>query len=79
MVHSYFFVCIYENPARRVATEAAASCQVSFGPGTVLFREGDPPDDIYLVVAGEARAEKRCKGASWDTKRPVLELFFEPC
>lgn len=29
--------------------------QVSFGPGTVLFREGDPPDDIYLLVEGEVK------------------------
>ncbi len=28
--------------------------QVTFSPGTVLFREGDPPEDIYLLVEGEA-------------------------
>ncbi|CAK8987127.1 Anthocyanidin 3-O-glucosyltransferase 2 [Durusdinium trenchii] len=33
--------------------------QVSYSPGTLLFSEGDPPEDIYLLVEGEVKCFNR--------------------
>lgn len=42
--------------------------QVTFSPGAVLFREGDPPEDIYLLVEGEVSWRDCAKGKGWETE-----------
>jgi CRP-like cAMP-binding protein len=38
-----------------------ASREVSFHPGQVLFREGDPPDGVYIVQTGSVQIAARDK------------------
>lgn len=50
--------------------------QVTFSPGTVLFREGDPPEDIYLLVEGEVSWRDCAKGKGWETETWKLLIYW---
>ena len=36
---------------------AKAAAEVHFAPGTVIFRDGDPAVEVFLIVAGEVALE----------------------
>ncbi len=40
---------------------------VRFGPGEVVFREGDPGDSLFLVGAGSIKISKRGRGGAQET------------
>ncbi len=47
-----------ETETEHLAKVAAITQEVRFAPGTVIFREGDPSDALYVVLEGSVSLRK---------------------
>ena len=48
-------------PIDQLAHVAAVAREEAFAAGSVLFREGDPPESLYVVLAGKIRLHRAGK------------------
>src|SRR5688500_4134494 len=49
-------------PAEQVKRLTAASRELRFGPGEVIFKEGDPGDGLYVVLSGRVQISATIAG-----------------
>ena len=60
-------------PAEQVKRLTAASRELRFGPGEVIFKEGDPGDGLYVVLSGRVQISATIAGGErhvFSTVRP---------
>lgn len=46
-------------PIDQLSHVAAVAREESFAPGSVLFREGDPPESLFVMLDGRIRLQRR--------------------
>ncbi|CAJ1333305.1 unnamed protein product [Effrenium voratum] len=52
--------------------------QVSYAQGSVLFHEGDPPEDTYLILEGEVRVYNKAADNEKDDASPRRSIIRRP-